>query len=252
MTVQKFRTLSIRLTALVALLLLFGFAPQAHADRIDVAEPQSVNPITPRAVDWNIEIWPSATCGGWTVEFDRVSGSSSENWRLKLDGVVFETGTVNSDQIISGFWPSGVDLTSGTHIFRAEIEEGGSWLDRQVTFGPCPAQLSIVKSVNPAGNVATNATLTYQVVVGNPSNVLQTGIVITDSLPAGVSYVGSSTTAVGTASTNTKLVKDTFASQSYSRQDGSDNWSTNWVESNSGDSSASSGRIYNTFAKLGE
>ncbi|MGB5050300.1 MAG: hypothetical protein WBO46_15260 [Caldilineaceae bacterium] len=198
----------------------------------------------PTAVAWNIEVWPAATCGGWSVEFERAYGSSSENWRLKLDGVEFKSGTVSGDEIINGFWPSGVDLTSGTHTFRAEIYEGGSWLYREKTFGPCPAQLSIVKSVNPAGSVKTGDTLAYQVVVGNPSNVIQTGIVITDSLPVGVSYIGSSTTAVGTASTNVKQVKDTFASQSYSRQDGPDNWSTNWIETDSGDTNASSGRIY--------
>ena len=244
MITHKRTVLSTGVIVLIALLAFLTLVPRANAEQIDVVGQDVLTADGPDRVDWKIEIWPSATCSGWSVEFDRVSGSSAEDWRAKLDGVQFAQGTTNGNEVVSGFWPPGVDLTSGTHTLRAEIYEDGGWLNRSVTFGPCPSQLSIVKSVNPAGNVNTGQILNYQVVVANPSTVIQTGIVITDSLPAGVSYFGYSTTAVGTGSILSKQVKDTFASQSYSRQDGPDNWAINWAESNSGDTSASTGRIY--------
>lgn len=244
MVSKQFLSYATRLVALLVLCGLLFAVPSIQAGSLTPIQQDGINTDSPNRVDWNIEVWPNATCAGWSVEFQRISGSSAESWRAKLDGAQFTQGTTSGGETVSGFWPSDVDLTTSTHTFLVEINEGGSWLNRSVTFGPCPSQLAITKSVSPAGSVSTGQTLTYQVVVANPSSVIQTGIVVTDSLPAGVSYIGSSTTAVGASSTSTKQVKDTFASQSYSRQDGTDNWATNWVESDPSGSSASSGRIY--------
>lgn len=171
------------------------------------------------------------------------SGNGNYLFQYLVDGNQVRYDTTYCVVVDSATLPPGYASTTGGHS-RTVNPWGSATPKLDVDFGyQRTSSLGIAKTVNPTGSVSTGQALTYQVVVSNPNSFNQTGIVITDSLPAGVSYTASSTTANGTAATS-KTVKDTFASQSYSRQDGPDNWETNWIESDPSGSSASSGHIY--------
>ncbi len=87
---------------------------------------------------WNIEVWPSASCSGWQILFQRAYGTASENWRAKVDGTIIASGTTyGNNETVTGTWSASLDLTT-SHTFLAEIYEGNSWLGRSVTFGNCP------------------------------------------------------------------------------------------------------------------
>jgi uncharacterized repeat protein (TIGR01451 family) len=75
--------------------------------------------------------------------------------------------------------------------------------------------------------------ITYTLTLSNPTATTQTSVVINDPVPAGTTYVANSTVASGFA--QTKTFADNFSSASYARQDGTDNWSANWLEGNEGD-----------------
>lgn len=273
------KRLWVRLSVLLMLLVVLGFASSARAERPDEffqegdTQPDSIN-----AVDtWSAlgdRVWNDAdgqgdqdgsesglngvvlrlyagACGpsGSPIAAAVTSGNGNYLFSYLADGSQVRYDVTYCVVVDSSTLPPGFASTTGGHT-RTVNPWGTSNAKLDVDFGyKRTSSLGIVKTVNPTGNVNTGQTLNYQVVVSNPSAINQTGIEVTDNLPAGVSYVGSSTSAVGTTTTS-KTVKDTFASQSYSRQDGPDNWSTNWVETDPSGSSASSGRIYITSGQL--
>src|SRR5690606_2450517 len=75
-------------------------------------------------------------------------------------------------------------------------------------------QLDIVKTSDPSGAVKLGDTLDYQIVVENTGAVAQTGLVLTDTLPTGVTYIAQSTIATGPAGSE-KRVRDEFSTRSY-------------------------------------
>ncbi len=270
---RRYGILTSRLVLLAALFALLFGASGAQAGHIGPVEQDGVN-----AVDtWSAlgdRVWNDAdgqgdqdgsetgingvvvrlyngACGpsGSPIAAAVTSGNGNYLFTYLADGSQVRYDRTYCVAVDASTLPSGFASTTGGHN-RTVSPWGSSNAKLDVDFGyKRTSSLGILKTVNPTGNVSTGQVLNYQVVVSNPSAINQTGIDVTDSLPAGVSYVASSTSVVGPTATS-KTVKDTFASQSYSRQDGPDNWSTNWVEDDPSGSSASSGRIYITGGQL--
>jgi len=78
--------------------------------------------------------------------------------------------------------------------------------------------------------------ITYTLTITNPSAVTQTSVVVNDALPAGTSYVANSTVAVFSGGKNFADNFDTNGS--YAGSNGTDAWSTNWVEVGEADGAA--------------
>ncbi len=135
--------LAVMMTAVPAETIFAAPVQQAAGPVVAATDASSVTtqgPTQPQQAAWSIEIWPTADCSGWSIQFDRAYGTADEQWRAKLDGTVFTSGTISlasGSKTVTGAWPTGVDLTTGSHTLQAEIYEGGSWLYRTATFGPC-------------------------------------------------------------------------------------------------------------------
>ena len=85
--------------------------------------------------------------------------------------------------------------------------------------------------------VTAGDTVVYTVVITNTGSYVQQNIVLSDTVPAGTTYVAGSaeiTTAGGAGGT----FADTFSSVSYSRSDGTLPWVTSWDEDGDDDNPA--------------
>ena len=98
-----------------------------------------------------------------------------------------------------------------------------------VVVTPEEPPLGIFKTSNVSGFVSPGGTITYTILVTNQSSQMQTGITVTDPLPSGVSYVPGSTEVYGPVVTNDTFL-DQFAVRQYTNNNGTLNWSGNWVE----------------------
>ncbi len=99
-----------------------------------------------------------------------------------------------------------------------------------VDFGYQLGVLSISKSSSIGDQVFPGDTITYTMVVRNNSGTTQTGIVVTDSLPIGTSYVANSTLASGYVET-IATYRDNFGTAVYNNSDGTQSWMGNsWIE----------------------
>ncbi|MCO6452946.1 MAG: VWA domain-containing protein, partial [Caldilineales bacterium] len=146
------------------------------------------------APNWVIEVWPHATCAGWSVDFEG-SNSKGEPWRVKVDGVIIDQGTTYGNETISGGWPAWVNLTT-THTFRAEIYEGDRWLGREASFGNCPVQrISLTKTPNMSIAVLGD-TILYTYDVKNTGTETLSQIQLVDNKLGAIS-LGATTLAPG-------------------------------------------------------
>lgn len=78
--------------------------------------------------------------------------------------------------------------------------------------------------------------ITYTLTITNQSAATQTAVVVNDALPAGTSYEANSTVAVFSGSRNFADNFDTNGS--YAGSNGTDAWTTNWVEVGEADGAA--------------
>jgi uncharacterized repeat protein (TIGR01451 family) len=119
-----------------------------------------------------------------------------------------------------------------TQTFRASDFAFNAFTD-----GSLGMQLTKASSVPEPTPVSPGDTLTYTATVTNPAGTTTTltGVTVYDPLPAGVSYVPGSGSVTCQRSRN---VRDEFAAVAYTGNNGSDNWATNWVETDA----------YGTFA----
>jgi uncharacterized repeat protein (TIGR01451 family) len=90
------------------------------------------------------------------------------------------------------------------------------------------------------GSVKPGDTIEYTITATNTSSTPQTGIQLSDPLPSGTSYVASSTTATGPRQ---KLVRDRFNQLLYSNNDGPENWTANWAETDAGGGGSTGGNV---------
>ncbi len=104
-----------------------------------------------------------------------------------------------------------------------------------------PPALSIVKTASPSGSVQPGETITYTIEVTNsgPGNV--NDVVVTDTLPTGVTYVAQSTAATGPVDSSA-TISDDFSSGDGT---GGTGWSGNWTFNSSSIETTSPGGLSN-------
>jgi uncharacterized repeat protein (TIGR01451 family) len=83
--------------------------------------------------------------------------------------------------------------------------------------------MTVTKSSSATDPLYPGNQFTYSVTVANPSAAAFTGVSVNDPLPAGLSYVGPMQISRST-------VGDNFSTVAYNNQDGTRNWSSNWLE----------------------
>jgi uncharacterized repeat protein (TIGR01451 family) len=89
--------------------------------------------------------------------------------------------------------------------------------------------LEINKTSSAGGNVNPGGAIDYTITVLNSGGTTQNNIVVTDPLPIGTTYsAGSSTVSYP------RTYKDEFITQVYTRNDGNQNWSARWYDSDGG------------------
>ena len=91
--------------------------------------------------------------------------------------------------------------------------------------------LSINKTSSPSGVVLPGQTITYTIEVSNAGPGNANDVVVTDTLPTGVTYVSGSTTATYDAPGSSDSVGDDFSSGGYSGFTGTNHWTGAWTES---------------------
>ncbi len=104
--------------------------------------------------------------------------------------------------------------------------------DEDVTIIPPPPVLNIRKISSAGGGpVSPDDVITYTIVVSNTGNGSATGVTISDTLPAGATYVPESTQVSGwTLASSIETYLDQFSTQAYNNSDGSVLWTSSWDE----------------------
>lgn len=102
--------------------------------------------------------------------------------------------------------------------------------------------LTATKTSDAVGYLEPGDTITYTISISNTGTTEQTGITVTDPLPAGVTYVPGSTVVVAPG-TVTNTIRDQFDAVSYGNNDGTANWLNDWQEEGD-DGSISAGDVY--------
>ncbi|MBN1304051.1 MAG: carboxypeptidase regulatory-like domain-containing protein [Anaerolineales bacterium] len=150
---------------------------------------------------------------------------TNANGAYTIGGLAAGTYTVRVD---AATVPAGFTATTSQEL-SVTVAEGENYV--LADFGYQADTLSISKVSDAGGNVDPGDTINYTITVQNNSGAQQSGITITDALPAGTSYVSNSTVANGYTNT-IHYARDEFSSLSYSRQDGDRNldWAADWVE----------------------
>lgn len=166
-----------------------------------------------------------STSGIWTVGSLSAGGSAS----LTLSASV--TSTVIGAFITNRAFVSAVgvpDLVSTNNTGVVVI----------VTTSADP--LTIRKTSSAGGSSTTvgqalpGYTNVYTIVVSNPTTFAHSGIIVEDAVPAGMTFVASST-VITAPEYKDWIWQDTFASRAYNNNHGNTNWIGNWDESESGD-----------------
>ncbi len=107
------------------------------------------------------------------------------------------------------------------------------------------AAMTVVKSAVPAPGttVKMGDTITYSVAVSNTSTAGETltGLTVNDLVPAGTTYVPNSATITG-ARTYFQY-RDEFNLEAYDNNNGTTNWTSNWIETGDGNGSPTGGDI---------
>lgn len=170
-------------------------------------------------------------------------------------GVTFVSATPSQGSYdpVSGVWTVGTVAVSATVTMDivVEIEAGtaGQTITNTATItasdetDPDPSNdeddavltvaipgISISKHSSATNEVYFGDTITYTVTLTNFGNTAQTGISVGDVLPAGLTYVPGSAVITGPHTTNV-IHRDEFLSRSYANNDGTADWSGDWVES---------------------
>jgi uncharacterized repeat protein (TIGR01451 family) len=112
--------------------------------------------------------------------------------------------------------------------------------------GTATVQISKASSVGATTPVYPGDTITYTTTITNPagSGSALTGVTLFDALPAGVSMVA------GTTRLSRSSVADSFNAVANNNQQGTRNWSTNWVENNDNANVATGRILINTAGAL--
>ena len=125
---------------------------------------------------------------------------------------------------------AGLAITNTAHVAavdQVDIQPAND--NAQVVVTPGTSFLTIRKTGEPAGPVWGGDIITYHLAVTNRSGTTQTGVTITDALPAGTLYVADSC-MVNAPATVTETFGDQFSRRVYSNNDGTETWAADWVE----------------------
>jgi uncharacterized repeat protein (TIGR01451 family) len=95
-----------------------------------------------------------------------------------------------------------------------------------------PPQFTVTKASNLSSPALPGQVVQYTITIDNSTPLTQTGISVLDALPAGTSYVAESTVASGAPA---QTVLDLVNAAAYSNNDGTLNWTGDWVEGGEND-----------------
>ncbi len=171
--------------------------------------------------------------GTTTVDASPLSDNSAPSSAFPLDESGHSIGTLSAassttftfDVTVDDPFPAG----DGTIVDTAEVEydQGSSSGDDTIQVEGI-TRFTISKSSDTSSSVVPGDTLTYTISVTNQSTTTQTNVTVEDVLPSGLSYLsGSSRLSLPDATVN---AYETFGTVAYSNNDGSINWTGNWVE----------------------
>jgi uncharacterized repeat protein (TIGR01451 family)/fimbrial isopeptide formation D2 family protein len=182
----------------------------------------------------------------------QITGTSSSPDGTLID--VFVNGVyVGQTTVSSGIWilQPVVPLVAGQVLTARATEpgKGTSTLSAPVTVQARPAILK--RSSALGGPVTPGSRLTYTIQIANGTGSAWNNIVVSDTVPAGTTYVVASTQITAPV-TQTGTYRDEFGAQLYNNTDGTLSWTTSWAESND-DNNATSGdlAIVNDAVKAG-
>ncbi len=147
---------------------------------------------------------------GTRIRFGDTTVDLSGKW-IHIDNVEILKGTVVNSVTAKGYGPFGTEVSATA---TAPVMPG-------------TPSLAITKEASTAGPLANNDTFTYTVTVTNTGTVTQTGLVVSDTLPAGISPNG---TVTASKPAYTRLVTDDFGTGTEAYNTGS-GWATSWTES---------------------
>ena len=88
--------------------------------------------------------------------------------------------------------------------------------------------ITISKVSDAAGPLSPGDVVTYTITVNNTSASAATGIEVLDIVPSNATYVAESTEVLAPA--NQETWRDEFDASSYSNNDGTQNWASDWIE----------------------
>ncbi len=77
--------------------------------------------------------------------------------------------------------------------------------------------------------------VTYTITISNSGSILETGLVVSDTIPASTTYVGGSTEIDAPVWQSGGTYRDEFNAFTYNGNNGTLSWSTNWLEINESD-----------------
>ncbi len=114
-----------------------------------------------------------------------------------------------------------------------------------------PVDLSITKTSNTSGApVSPGDTISYTIVVESIDAGTATNVALSDIIPTGTTYVANSTEVIVPISTSAaKNYRDEFGAAAYNNSDGTQVWTSTWVESGD-DGTATGGRVKVDAGKL--
>lgn len=126
--------------------------------------------------------------------------------------------------------PSGWSLTTDNLEIASFANYGN--VDSGNHFGAIGSavDLGVTKTADLA-SACPGDVITYTITVTNTSSTTtQTDVTLNDSLPLGATYVAESTVATGWTNVPAGNFRDDFSTRWYGRNDGSLNWTGNWIE----------------------
>ncbi|MEM9594388.1 MAG: SdrD B-like domain-containing protein, partial [Acidobacteriota bacterium] len=184
----------------------------------------------------------NGSCGD-VAEATVINASSGTNSDIRdSDG-----GDVTGTAVVSGD-TVGVEFTTGA---AGDVNHTFDLGFRPSLGAPNPGALDIEKVSIPSGPVVAGQTYAYSILVTNNSGITHTGIELFANPPAGLSYVAESTSATGPRTVITNLqVRDNFGTVAFDNQDGSDNWSSDWIEDDAETLGAAAGNVQITGGQL--
>lgn len=129
-------------------------------------------------------------------------------------------------------------LTNRAVITNNDIPDGNT-ANNTGTAVVAVSALRIIKSSSVVSNVFPGSNITYTIIVTNAGSHGHTNIVVTDYIPTGTVYVANSAQITGPIIA-TNDVLDRWETASFGNNNGTTNWTGNWIEIGEADGAAAS------------